>query len=233
MPTHLHAAPGDVAPAVLLAGDPGRATRVAAMLDGVRQYTAYRGLLGYTGLYEGERISVQTTGMGGPSAAIVVEELHQLGVRTVIRAGTCGALGPPVAVLDLVVATAAVPLDGTSRQYLAGDPFAPAPDFDLTARLVVEARASGRPAHVGLIASHDAFYEEATNAAKWRARGVLAVEMEASAIFTVALLRGMRAACVCLAVNDTTHPGTWIAEDARADAEAAMLRAALRAAVSG
>lgn len=233
MPTHLHAAPGDVAPVALLAGDPGRVTRAAAMLRASRQYTAYRGLLGYTGMFEGEHVSVQTTGMGGPSAAIVVEELHQLGVRTVIRAGTCGALGPPVTALDLVVATAAVPLDGTSRQYLGGDPFAPAPDFALTARLVAEARASGQPVHAGLIASHDAFYEEAADAAKWRARGVLAVEMEASAIFTVALLRGMRAACVCLVVNDTTRPGTWIAEETRADAEAAMLHAALRAAVSG
>lgn len=233
MPTHLHADPRDVAPVAVLVGDPARAPRAAAMLDGAREYTAYRGLLGYTGEFEGHRVSVQTTGMGGPSAAIVVEELHQLGVRTVIRAGTCGAFGDTVAVLDFVVATAAVPLDGTSRQYLGGDPFAPVADFDLTARLLAEAGATGRTTHAGLIVSQDAFYEEANEWAKWRARGVLAVEMEASTIFTVALLRGMRAACVCLAVNDTSRPGTWVTDDARGDAEAAMLRAALRAAVSG
>src|SRR3970282_1774406 len=107
MPIHIRAQPGDVAPIVLLPGDPGRATRVAERLDGARCYNEYRGLLGYTGTYKGTALSVQTTGMGAPDAALVVEELALLGARTVVRIGTCGGAGADVRPTDLIVATAA------------------------------------------------------------------------------------------------------------------------------
>jgi len=232
MPHHILAEPGDIAPVAVLVGDPGRATRIASLLEGAVCYNEHRGLPGYTGTFEGARISAQTTGMGGPSAAIVVEELAQLGVRTVIRAGTCGAIGEGVGVLDLVVATAAVPVDGTTRQYLGGDPFAPVADLDVTIALRDAAAKSGRPTHTGLIVSEDAFYKEAADWQAWRERGVLAVEMEAATIFTVALLRRLRAGCICLVVNDTTAPGTWHGPEARAEAEEALIRTALRAATA-
>ncbi|MCK9518682.1 MAG: purine-nucleoside phosphorylase [Dehalococcoidia bacterium] len=230
MPHHILAEPGDVAPVAILVGDPGRATQISTLLQSARRYNEHRGLLGYTGLFEGARISAQTTGMGGPSAAIVLEELAQLGVRTVIRAGTCGAIGKHVGVLDLVVATAAVPVDGTTRQYLNSDPFAPVADFAVTTALVEAAAASGRPSHTGLLVSEDAFYRQADDWQRWRERGALAVEMEASTVFTVALLRGLRAGCVCLVVNDTSHPGTWHPADTRREAEDALVRVALQAA---
>ncbi len=230
MPHHILAEPNDVAQVAIVVGDPGRARQIATLLEDATCYNDHRGLLGYTGMFEGARISAQTTGMGGPSAAIVVEELAQLGVRTVIRAGTCGAIGENVGVLDLVVATAAVPVDGTTRQYLGGDPFAPVGDLDVTNALRDAAESSGLRTHTGLIVSEDAFYRQASDWETWRDRGVLAVEMEAATIFTVALLRRLRAGCVCLVVNDTGVPGTWRPAHARAEAEEALIRTALRAA---
>jgi len=108
MPVHLRASPSDVAPAVLLVGDPARATLVAQQLEDATCYNEFRGLLGYTGVFHGAPVSVQTTGMGCPSAAIVCEELVALGARTLIRLGTCGAVQASVQPTDLVIATASL-----------------------------------------------------------------------------------------------------------------------------
>ncbi len=201
-PLHVRAKPDDVAPVALLVGDPGRATRTAEFLDGARCYNEHRGLLGYTGACRGVRVSVQTTGMGCPSAAIVCEEMAMLGARVVIRMGTCGAAQPRVAPGDLVIATAACPLDGTTLEYTGGDRTAPAATFRVVTALVEAARAASATHHVGVIATEDALYavREAWHE-RWRARGVLAQEMEASAIFTVAALRGMEAGCILVASN--------------------------------
>lgn len=209
MPLHIQGRLGDVAPVALLVGDPARAVRIASQLDRPRCYNTYRGLTGFSGTFEGIELSVQTTGMGGPSAAIVVEELAQLGVRTVIRLGTCGAVGPDVAALDLVIATAAVPADGTTREYMGGRPYAPVADPLVTRALTDAAAGGSRRSHAGLILSHDAFYAgvDADDAgAMWQDRGVLAIEMETAAIFTVALHRGLRAGAVCLAVAGADEP---------------------------
>jgi purine-nucleoside phosphorylase len=201
-PIHVRAAPGDVAPIVLLVGDPGRATRTAALLDGARCYDEFRGLLGYTGTYRGALVSVQTTGMGCPSAAIVCEEMAALGAKTLIRLGTCGAVQEGMRATDLVIATAACPLDGTTAHYLDGDPYAPAASFRVVRSLVDTARAAGVRFHTGVIATEDALYavREAW-VARWQSRRVLAQEMEASAIFTVAALRGLEAGCLLVASN--------------------------------
>ena len=147
---HLRAEPGDYAPLVLLPGDPNRATRIAAMFDGgleqTRKVNDHRALFGYTGTYQGMPVSVQTTGMGTPSFSIVVEELLRLGATRLIRVGTCGGIGRGIHTGDLVVATAAAPVDGSTRTYLHGDPFAPAADFGLTRALVDAAAAAGRDA---------------------------------------------------------------------------------------
>lgn len=201
-PIHVRAEPGDVAPVVLLVGDPGRATRTAEMLDGARCYNEFRGLLGYTGPYQRVPVSVQTTGMGCPSAAIVCEELAMLGARVLIRLGTCSAVQKGMRATDLVIATAACPLDGTTGTYLDGERYAPAASYRVVRALVDAAERSGWRHHVGLIATEDALYHvRAEWADRWQRRGVLAQEMEASAIFTVAALRAMEAGCVLVASN--------------------------------
>ncbi|HYM14402.1 MAG TPA: purine-nucleoside phosphorylase, partial [Dehalococcoidia bacterium] len=170
-PIHVRAAMGDVAPVVLLVGDPGRAMRAAELLDNGRCYNEFRGLLGYSGGWGGARVSIQTTGMGCPSAAIVCEELAALGARTLIRLGTCGAVQPDVHATDLVITTAACPLDGTTAAYMDGDRYAPAATFGVVRALVDAAERSGRRYHVGVIATEDALYHVREQwLERWQAR---------------------------------------------------------------
>lgn len=201
---HLRAEEGDYAPLVLLPGDPNRARRISERLDegSVRAVNEHRGLLGFTGTYRGVPVSVQTSGMGTPSLSIVVEELLRLGAQRLIRVGTCGGIGRGLKTGDLVVATAACPTDGSTRTYLHGDAYAPAADFALTRTIVDAASAAGIEAWTGLIASVDVFYNPDEDYAKrWRERGVLALEMEASALFFLAARAGVQAACA-LTVSD-------------------------------
>ena len=195
MPIHLRAEPGDYAPAVLCPGDPLRAEHIArTFFDGARQVNGERGLLGFTGTFEGSPISVQTSGMGGPSAAIVYEELAQLGARRIVRVGTCGGLQPTMAMADLVVAVAATPFDSVTSTLTGGEPHAPTATFDLAVRGTELARAQGLTVHTGLIASSDVFYDpDEGRGARLRARGYLAIEMEAATLYTIAALRGMEA----------------------------------------
>jgi purine-nucleoside phosphorylase len=200
-PIHIHAQPGDVAPIVLLPGDPGRATRVAERLEGAGCYNEFRGLLGYTGTYKSTPISVQTTGMGAPSAAIVVEELAMLGAQTVIRIGTCGGTRDDIRATDLIVATSACAFDGTTRQYM-GDGYEPKAADRVVHALIDAAERAGARYHVGAVATEDALYAVTpTTREELKARGVLAQEMEASAIFTVAALRGLEAGCLLTVAN--------------------------------
>jgi len=155
---HLRAEAGDYAPLVLLPGDPKRATRIASMLEGARQVNEHRSLLGYTGTYKGVPVSVQTTGMGTPSFSIVVEELLRLGATRLIRVGTAGGIGRGIHTGDLIVATGATPVDGATRTYLHGDPFAPVPDFGLTRALVDAAEARDVKPFIGPVATVDVFY---------------------------------------------------------------------------
>jgi purine-nucleoside phosphorylase len=195
-------------------------------------YNEFRGLLGYTGTYGGVRVSVQTTGMGCPSAAIVCEELAMLGARVLIRLGTCGAVQPGMRATDIVIATAACPLDGTTPDYTDGEPYAPAATFRVVRALVDVAAEAGVRFHTGLIATEDALYRvREAWAERWQARGVLAQEMEASAIFTVAALRGMEAGCILVASN---HAGQHerLPDDQLQPAIDAMIRIGLGAAVS-
>lgn len=212
-PNHLRPA-AELAERVLLPGDPGRALAVAqALLEPApKMFNHARGLWGYTGIAaDGEPLTVQATGMGGPSAAIVCEELIALGVATLVRIGTCGALDPELELGSLVAAERVLPADGTSRALGADAPLEPDPE--LLARLV---DAGARPATV---ASSDLFYDPRDGAAAgWVERGAVAVEMEAATLFQVAARHDVAAACV-LGVSD--------AEDARvepAELEALGLR---------
>lgn len=206
MPVHIHPT-ADLAPRALLPGDPGRALALAQLvLDEPRMFNHNRGLWGYTGIAaDGEPMTIQSTGMGGPSAAIVLEELAALGVRRAVRVGTCGALDPALGLGDLVVAGEALAADGTSRALGAGERVAADPA--LTAALGGGA----------LVASTDVFYEDSV--ARFAGTGAVAVEMEAAALFRVGALRGVAVGCV-LAVSDV------LAADARERLDAEGLIAA-------
>jgi DeoD family purine-nucleoside phosphorylase len=203
---HLRAEPGDYAPLVLLPGDPNRAKAIAGRFDGgignAKLVNDHRGLLGFTGTYRGRPVSVQTSGMGTPSFAIVAEELLRLGARQLIRVGTCGGIARGLNTGDLVIALSACPVDGATRTYLHGDPYAPTADFALTHALYHAAQEAGISVHIGPVASVDVFYNpDADYTTKWRERGVLAFEMEASALFFLAARAGVQAACM-LIVSD-------------------------------
>ncbi len=243
---HLRAEVGDYAPLVLLPGDPNRATRIAELFDGgleqSRLVNDHRGMLGYTGTYKGKPVSVQTSGMGTPSISIIIEELLNLGATRLVRVGTTGGIGRGVRAADLVIATAAAPVDGSTATYLHGDPFAPAADFELTRALVDAARAKGVEPHIGQIATVDVFYNpDEDYVTKWRARNVLGFEMEAAALFYLAARAAgagddVRAACI-LTVSDTlseeeSSEDTYLPLDALEQATDRMIEVALEAGLS-
>lgn len=192
MPIHLHAEPGDYAPVVILPGDPIRATKIAARFDGglenTRQVNQNRGLVGYTGTVDGVPVSVQVTMMGSPTTAIVVEELLMLGVETLIRVGTTGAF-PPLQIGDVVVAMASAGWTGFANVVGGGEPSAPTADLDVVLALRDAARDQGLTTHVGPIATSDTFYGDPDPAGvtRWGRRGYLSVEMEAAALFLLAM----------------------------------------------
>ncbi len=211
MPIHLRAEKGDYAEAVLVPGDPLRAKYIAeTFFENVRQVNEERGMLGYTGTYKGSPVSVQATGMGCPSAAIVFEELHQLGAQRIIRVGTCGGLQPGMTMGDLVVATCATPQDRTALNYTGGEMYAPAADFELVMSAVGHAADQNRGVRVGGIVSSDVFYQPDSGIAqRWSDRGILAVEMEAAVLYTVCALKKMRALAMCT-VSDIVVDGEFI-----------------------
>jgi DeoD family purine-nucleoside phosphorylase len=188
---------------VLLPGDPGRALTLAQLLlDKPLMFNHHRGLWGYTGVAgDGSPLSIQSTGMGGPSAAIVLHELILLGVRRAIRVGTCGALNGALALGDLVVAKDAITADGTSR-ILAQSELAAA-DATLSRALQEGDGVRERTLHSGTVVSTDLFYEpDAQREQDWRAAGAVAVEMEAATLFSLGVRSGVQVGCV-LTVSDT------------------------------
>jgi DeoD family purine-nucleoside phosphorylase len=216
MAIHLRAEPGDYADAVLLPGDPLRARYIAeTYFDDVTQVNEERGLYGYTGTWEGKRVSVQGTGMGCPGATIVFEELIQLGCTKLMRVGTCGGLQAHHELGDLIVALTAVPADSTAMHLVAKEPHCPTASWEMIHGAVHAAKERGVSMHVGPIVSSDVFYNPNEGQyERWSQRGVLAVEMEASALFTVAALggigkvSGIEAGCL-LTVSDIVVEGVF------------------------
>ncbi len=200
-----------------------------------------RGLWGYTGTAsDGEALTIQSTGMGGPSAAIVIAELADLGARRVLRAGTCGALDPSLQLGDLVIASEAIAADGTSRAVIASEAIAahgtsaalgatdrPAPDPELLSAL---RSAADGGAHIGPVASTDLFYDGPEGEEeRWRSAGALAVEMETATVYALARKLGLQSAAV-LVVSDLLLPSrVRIEPDALRDAEHRMGATAVRA----
>lgn len=202
MPIHLKANKGDYAPTVLLVGDPGRADRISKLLDKTRLVNDNRGLFGYTGQYKSKEVSVQTTGMGCPSAAIVVEELIQLDVKRFIRIGTCGGIGEHIRPLDIVAAVAASPFDGTTQTYLRHEPLAPYATFEILKAAHDISRALDIKVVFSGVASVDVFYNPFPDYVdNLRKKGVVAVEMETSLIYYLAN-RSKKEAASFLLVSD-------------------------------
>jgi purine-nucleoside phosphorylase len=229
--THIGAQAGEIAERVLLPGDPLRAQWIAeTYLDEPFCYSRVRNMLGYTGTYQGVPVSVQGTGMGQPSISIYLHELMaEYGAQSLIRVGSCGGMRPEVRVRDLVVALSASTDSGMNRHRFEGIDYAPTANFDLLSALVEECRRTDAGVHVGQVASWDVFYSDRPQLRERLADyGVLAVEMETAALFTLAAKFGVRAAAVCT-VSDSLVTGEETSADERERTFGDMVQAALAA----
>ena len=230
MSTHIGARSGDIAPVVLMPGDPLRARWIAeTFLDDAQCYTEVRGMLGYTGTWNGHRVSVQGSGMGQPSLAIYANELfREYDVTTVVRVGSCGALTEKLAVRDLVIASGACTDSSMNAIAFEGLHYAPVADFGL----LRDAAAAAPEAHVGLIFSSDSFYAARPElVARMVDYGVVAVEMEAAALYTLAAKHGARALAICT-VSDHVVTGEETTSQEREQTFGRMVEVALTAALA-
>ena len=194
---HLLVEAGDVNETALLPGDPGRVDRIAAQCESVEEVAQNREYKVVNAEYAGTPLTICSTGIGCPSAAIAVEELSRVGVETVFRVGTTGALQAEIEIGDMVVATGAAKEEGTSKRYESAE-YPAVPDYGALTSLVEAAEAEGEEIHVGPIVSDDAFYNESDESvADWEEAGLLCVEMEAATVFSLARRRGMRAGAIC------------------------------------
>jgi uridine phosphorylase len=237
---HIMVAPGEVSRYVLLPGDPARSDLIAKTWDEARLIARHREFTTYTGKYKGVPISVTSTGIGGPSTAIAVEELLRAGADTFIRVGTTGAIQPEIAVGDIVITVAAVRLDGTSKQYIISEYPAHA-HYEVINALVEAAESLGYNYWLGVTASTDSFYlgqgrpGYKNYTQSWsqnlyedlRRAGVLNFEMESSTIFTLSSIYGARAGTVCAVIaNRITNefmPGSGIDKAIRVANEAVRI----------
>ena len=235
MSTHIGAEPGQIAPVVLLPGDPKRAQWIAeTFLQDATCYSEVRGMLGFTGTWQGHRVSVQGSGMGQPSMAIYVNELFdQYDVQSIVRVGSCGALSEKVAVRDVIIASGACTDSAMNRITFEGFDYAPVADFGLMRAAVDAAEAAQRDAatHVGLIFSADSSFYATRPELMMRmvSYGVLGVEMEASALYTLAARWGRKALAVCT-VSDHVVTGEETTAEERERTFADMVDIALTAA---
>lgn len=236
MPIHLRAAAGDYAPNVLCPGDPRRATYIAETFfdDGPALVNEERGMLAYTGTFEGKPLSVQSTGMGCPSAGIVYEELIQLGARRLVRVGTCGAIGAGLAMADTVIGISASAVDTTALQYADMPSYAPSATFTLAETAARLSRESGATVHIGPIITSPMFYDpDPTNVARWKRAGHLAIEMEAAMLYAVAAVHGVESLAM-MTVSDlvSEDDSERISDDELKRGVDAMMRIACQVAVS-
>jgi purine-nucleoside phosphorylase len=233
MSIHIAAEKGQIAPRVLFPGDPLRAKWIAeTYLSDVICYTEIRNMFGFTGTYKGERISVQGSGMGQASASIYAHELFDsYDVRTLIRVGTCGALTEAVRVRDVIVAMSASTDSQMNRLRFHGIDYAPTADYQLLRAAVDAAEAAGLNVHVGQVFSGDLFYNDRPDLVSRTAEyGVLGIEMEAAALYTLAAKFGRRALGI-MTVSDhlITHEVTSAEERQTTFSE--MITIALDAAI--
>lgn len=236
---HLAIAPGDVGRYCIVPGDPGRSEKIARYFDNPRRVATNREYVTYTGTLLGEPVSVCSTGIGGPSTAIAVEELFACGTDTFIRVGTCGGIATQVRGGDVVVATGSVRQEGTSREYMPIE-FPAVSDFDVTLALREGARAAGLNCHTGVVQAKDSFYgqhapqrmpvspELLYKWQAWKKGGVLASEMESAALFVVSAVLGARAGALFHVIWNQERPAAGLDNPQCYDPEPAI-----RAAIEG
>lgn len=210
---HIQLRKGDVGRYVILPGDPKRCAKIAKHFEEAKLIADSREFVTYTGYLDGEKVSVTSTGIGGPSASIAMEELVNCGADTFIRVGTCGGMAKEVRGGDLVIATGAIRMEGTSREYAPVE-YPAVADLEVTNALVEAARASGHPFHTGVVQCKDSFYGQHEPEVKpvgyelldkweaWLRMGCKASEMESAALFIVAAYRRVRAGSVFLVVGN-------------------------------
>ena len=205
---HIGAQYGEIAETVIMAGDPLRAKLMAErFLENPVLYNEVRGMLGYTGTYKGKRVSVQGHGMGIPSIGIYSYELFNFyGVKTIIRVGSAGSMSPDLHIGDLVMAMGACTNSHYADQYQLPGTYAPIADFGLLRAAVEKAEELGYRYKVGNIYSSDIFYDERQGTPEWQEMGVLAVEMEAAALYMNAARCGAKALCICT-ISDSMVTG--------------------------
>lgn len=234
MTFHIGAKPGEIAETVLLPGDPYRAKWAAeTFLEGAVCINKVRGMLGFTGAWNGHRVTIHGSGMGMPSLSIYANELiRDYGAKTLIRIGSAGAMQAAVKVRDLVIAMTSSTVSSPSRGFFKEMQFAPCADYGLMEKAVAAARAKGVRFHVGGIHSSDVFYDERQDLTDMLARhGVLAVEMEAAELYTVAARHGARALAVLTISDHLVTQESLPAED-RERSFGDMVEIALEAAFS-
>lgn len=227
---------GDIGRFCILPGDPGRCASIAEHFDNPKKIAQNREFITYTGELLGERVSVTSTGIGGPSAAIAMEELFACGADTFIRVGTCGGIAIDVRPGDCVIATGAVRMEGTSREY-APIEYPAVPDFSVLSAIVEAAAMLGFPHHAGVVQCKDSYYgqhspermpvsfELAQKWEAWKRLGVLASEMESAALFTVAAVLGVRCGAVFGAVWNQERRNAGIVDPECHDTEKQILTA--------
>lgn len=204
---HIQCTAEDIGHYVFLPGDPDRVPWIASYLENAQKVAQSREFTTYTGTLDGTCVSVTSTGIGGPSAAIAMEELAALGAHTFLRIGTCGGMKPELVPGALIIPTGAIRMEGTSQEYMPLA-FPAVPDFGLTEHLVCAARAAAYDYHTGVVQCKDSFYGQHSpetmpvaptllqNWQAWKAAGTLASEMESAALFTVAAARHVRCATI-------------------------------------
>lgn len=217
----------------IIPGDPGRVEKIAAYLDNAEQVMYNREYNSYLGYLDGERVLVVSTGIGGPSCAICVEELANIGVDTFIRVGTCGGMQPTVFPGDVIVATGAIRFEGTSREYMPIE-FPAVADFEVTSALSAAAENLGYPKHVGVVQAKDSFYGQHSPESMptspellykweaWKRGGCLASEMEGAALFIVSAVRKLRSGAVFHCVWNQEIEKSAMPEKRKEDTSAAI-----------
>ncbi|QXJ34253.1 purine-nucleoside phosphorylase [Saccharolobus shibatae] len=215
-PVHILAKKGEIAERVLIAGDPGRVRLLSSLLESPKLVNENRGFLVYTGKYNDELVSIATHGIGGPSIAIVLEELAILGAKVFIRYGTTGALVPYINLGEYIIVTgASYNQGGLFYQYLRDNAcVASTPDFELTNKLLTSFSKKGLKYYVGNVFSSDAFYAEDEEFAKrWSSRGNIAVEMECATLFMLSKIKGWKSATVLVVSDNLAKGGVWISKE--------------------
>lgn len=234
MSIHIGAQKGDIAETVLMPGDPLRAKFIAEnYLSDAECYNEVRGMYGYTGTYRGQKISVQGSGMGMPSFSIYATELiNDFGATRLFRIGSCGSMQEEVKLRDMVFALATSHDSAINRQRFPDMTFSPVADFGLLEKAVAEARRNDLSFHVGNVLSSDSFYNDDPDSWKiWANFGVLAVEMEAAALYTIAAKYGVEALAI-LTVSDQIVTGEQTSSKDRETTFTDMMEVALETAVS-